>query len=354
VILCGVRDVRDYRLRVNGGKEVITGGSAFNIKAKSLRLGDFDQAEVEALYRQHTEATGQVFEPEALSLAWELTQGQPWLVNALAYQACFEDKAGRDRTRPVTRAMILAAKEALILARVTHLHQLADKLREERVRRVVEAVLVGSDEPNALPVDDIEYVADLGLVRLRPTLSIANPIYREVIPRELTLSTEQMMTQETVWYVKPDGRLDLEKLLASFQDFFRQHAEHWVERFDYKEAGPQLLLQAYLHRVVNGGGRIEREYGLGRLRTDLLVIWPTPNAVPGAEQRAVIEIKLLKQSLEATVAQGLAQTREYQDRTGAPEAHLVIFDRRAGRTWEEKIFRRVETHSGKQVVVWGM
>jgi hypothetical protein len=354
VILCGVRDVRDYRLRINGGREVITGGSAFNIKAKSLRLGDFERRDVEALYQQHTEATGQRFEQEALDMAWDLTQGQPWLVNALAYEVCFEKAAGRDRSQPITRSQILAAKEALILARVTHLNQLADKLREERVRLVIEALLTGSDEASNIPGDDIEYVADLGLIRLQPVLAVANPIYREVIPRELTLPTERMMTQEALWYVKPDGALDVDKLLASFQAFFRANAEHWVERFQYKEAGPQLLLQAFLHRIVNGGGRIEREYGLGRLRTDLLVIWPAAGAAAGGEQQVVIELKLLRGDLEKTIEQGLAQTLEYQDRTGAPEAHLVIFDRRPGRTWEEKLFRRVEERGGRRVVVWGM
>ena len=49
VILCGVRDVRDYRMTMADG-EVITGGSAFNIKAESLRMGDFSWAEMTALY----------------------------------------------------------------------------------------------------------------------------------------------------------------------------------------------------------------------------------------------------------------------------------------------------------------
>ena len=39
MVLCGVRDVRDYRIHASSEKEVITGGSAFNIKARSLRLG---------------------------------------------------------------------------------------------------------------------------------------------------------------------------------------------------------------------------------------------------------------------------------------------------------------------------
>ena len=44
VILCGIRDVKDYRIH-SSNKEIITGGSAFNIKAESLRLGDFSREE---------------------------------------------------------------------------------------------------------------------------------------------------------------------------------------------------------------------------------------------------------------------------------------------------------------------
>ena len=98
-VLCGVRDVRDYRIHSSREKAVITGGSAFNIKAKSLRLGDFTREETELLYGRHTEETGQIFTPEALDRLWDLSRGQPWLVNALGYEVCFEMKAGRDRQR---------------------------------------------------------------------------------------------------------------------------------------------------------------------------------------------------------------------------------------------------------------
>jgi hypothetical protein len=63
---------------------------------------------------------------------------------------------------------------------------------------------------------------------------------------------------------------------------------------------------------------------------------------------------MLHKSLEATLAEGLAQTWEYADRCGADEAHLVIFDRRAGRTWEERIWQRAEQHAGLAITVWGM
>ncbi|MDL1984455.1 MAG: ATP-binding protein [Deltaproteobacteria bacterium] len=351
IILCGVRDVRDYRIRSTQEKAIITGGSAFNIKAKSLRLGDFSREEVFALYSQHTEETGQVFENKALELVWNLTQGQPWLVNALGYEACFDMKDGRDRTRPITVDMIGEAKENIILRRDTHIDQLADKLEEERVRRVIEPILAGGEQPEQIPVDDIYYVRDLGLIRTEGQIRIANRIYQEIIPRELTYSTQLTISHDPIWYIYPeDSRLNMDKLLTAFQEFFRKHSEHWVESFDYKEAGPQLLLQAFLQRIVNGGGRVEREYGIGHMRTDLLVIWQYPAAV----QEIVLELKILYNSLERTIKDGLSQTSNYMDKCGTDEGHLVIFDRSKKKTWDEKIFQQEEVYQQKKIKVWGM
>ncbi len=185
VILCGVRDVRDYRIHSGAAREVVAGGSAFNIRPESLRLGDFTPEEVSLLLDQHVEATGQEFTGEARSAVWDLTRGQPWLVNALAYEASFRNRAGRDRSRPIGGEAIQAAREELILRRETHLDQLADKLQEERVRRVVGPLLAGGRGEGVRP-DDLQYARDLGLVRPDGPVAIANPIYREVIPRDLT------------------------------------------------------------------------------------------------------------------------------------------------------------------------
>jgi hypothetical protein len=140
------------------------------------------------------------------------------------------------------------------------------------------------------------------------------------------------------------------KLLEAFQEFFREHSEHWVERFQYKEAGPHLLLQAFLQRVINSGGRIEREYGLGRGRTDLMVIWQYPQGI----QKEVIELKILYRNLEKTISQGLEQVDEYLDRCSQKQGHLVIFDRRASITWDKKIFRKQKMYNNKTITVWGM
>ena len=352
VVLCGVRDVRDYRIWSSSAKTMVTGGSGFNIVAESLRLADFSQAEVRDLLGQHTEETGQPFNEAALDAIWTQTQGQPWLVNALAYETCFRGELTKDRSRPVTEADVLDAREQLIQRRDTHLDQLTDKLREDRVRRVVEPLLVGGEGFEAT-ADDIEYVQDLGLVARDAPLRLANPIYAEAVPRQLTWPTQLKIREDPAWYVDADGALLLDKLLARFQEFFRENAESWVERFDYKEAGPHLLLQAFLQRVVNSGGRVEREHGLGRGRADLLIRWPE-----GDEARSyVVECKVRhdRRGLERTVAEGVEQTAAYMDRCGAEAGHLVVFDRSDERSWDEKVFRDVRTaESGAEIAVWGM
>ena len=346
VILCGIRDVRDYRIHSTVEKAVITGGSAFNIKAESLRLGDFSADETQALLAQHTEETGQSWTKQARAEIWHLTQGQPWLVNALAYRSC---EAVSDRSRTIDIDTIHGAREQLILGRETHLDQLTYKLQEERVRSVIEPLLSGDPNSGNMEADDLQYVEDLGLVRTDGTLRIANPIYQEAIPRDLTWTTQVRFPHDSAWYIE-EGNLNVEKLLAAFQKFFREHSVHWAERFEYREAGPQLLLQAFLQRIVNAGGRIEREYGLGRMRTDLLIVWP----VDGEVHKTVIECKLLHSSIDRTIADGLEQTRAYMDRCDSDVGHLVIFDRDENRNWDEKIFRREDLAGESSVTIWGM
>ena len=352
VVLCGVRDVRDYRIHSSSKTAYVGVGGVFNISAGSLRLGDFTEVEVGRLLEQHTTETGQGFLPEALDRVWTQTLGQPWLVNALCDRSCFRrDQAGGGA---VTEDDVWSAQEQLILDRVVHLDQLTDKLRDGRVRRVIEPMLSGNQgwgEPtkNLAGRHDLEYVRELGLIARDGPLRIANPIYAEAVTREMTAAAQGELPQEPARYVDAGHGLNAARLLADFQDFFRQHSEHWLKRFDYEEAAPQLLLQAFLQRIAPWGGRIAREYGLGRGRTDLLIVWPRDSG----EQRFVVECKILRQDLESTIRSGLSQAAEYMDRCAAEEGHLVIFDREK-RLWKDKAFQQNEVVNGLPIYVWGM
>lgn len=322
VLLCGVRDLRDYRIHASSVQDPVTGGSAFNIKAKSLRLGDFTAAETRTLLLEHTRETGQVFTPEALERVWALTQGQPWLVNALAYRACFELPEGRDRARPITLDLIDQAKEAMILERVTHLDQLAHKLQEPRVRRVIEPMLAGTALGD-VPDDAIQYLLDLGLLRQHGGgLSVANPIYREVLPRMLAFTPQASLPQIAPTWLNPDGSLNPDALLSAFLAFWRQHGEPLLGSAPYHEIAPHLVLMAFLHRVINGGGTLEREYAIGSGRMDLCLRH-------GAVTLG-IELKVWRDGRPDPLAQGLEQLDAYLTGLGLDTGWLVLFDRRSG------------------------
>ena len=182
--LIGLRDVRDYKV-ASGGSDSLTTASPFNIKTRSLTMGDFRASDVRDLYAQHTVDTGQIFTSDAIAHAFVLTQGQPWLVNALAKVAV--EELAPDPSITITPAIMNHAKDVLIQRQDTHLDSLADRLREPRVRAIIEPLLAGI-VPAELPADDVQFVQDLGLVRMDPQvgLVIANPIYAAVIPRNLT------------------------------------------------------------------------------------------------------------------------------------------------------------------------
>ena len=89
VCLIGVRDVRDYRIWSDEQQAMVLGGSAFNIKAESLRLNDFTKMKYEHFTCNTRKQPVKNLMTDAIDYAFEITQGQPWLVNALAYEACF-------------------------------------------------------------------------------------------------------------------------------------------------------------------------------------------------------------------------------------------------------------------------
>jgi type II secretory pathway predicted ATPase ExeA len=344
VVLVGQRQVRDYVLREDDRRAIAWLGttSPFNVTAEALTLESFSEAEVRELCEQHTTATGQRFEPGALARIYALGQGHPWLTNALAHQIVTWDVA--DRSVPITTDHVEAAKETIILERRTHIDSLVARLREERVRRIIVPMLVGETTGADVLDDDFAYVRGLGLVRLHGgQWKIANPVYQEVIPRALTFVQQGQIPADPPAYVRRDGSLDMDKLMQDWQVFWREHGHLAAEGFAYREAGPHLMLMAFLQRIINGGGRIEREYGLGRGALDLLVEWK--------QERHAIEVKLRRDT--TTEERALEQVTRYLDRLGLAEGWLVMFDLRSGVTWDERVFLREVEHAGKRVRLVG-
>ncbi len=346
VVLVGLRDVREYKAVIREGSETMGTASPFNVKSDSLMLKNFSRGEVFELLEQHTEEKGQAFPLEVKEEIYRLGKGQPWLTNALANQIV-DRILGNNYSKKISLHLIGEAKNQLILRRDTHLDSLVDKLREDRVKRIVQAIINGENLPHDIMDDDIAYVGDLGIVSLSSPLEFANPIYAEIVPRVMAVPIEASIPKEVQphWFVKKDNphELDIKKTLEAFQEFYRENADHWLDRFTFKESAHHLLLMAFLQRIVNAGGEIVREMAVGNGRIDLMVKF--------YEQRVAMELKIHRGP--RSIEKAKKQLDRYLDRLGLSKGYLVIFDP-GDKAWEEKLYYKKIVYNNKTIIMAGV
>ena len=339
--LVGMRNVRDYKAPLRPEMETLGSASPFNIVSEVLTLRNFDRHELAELYAQHGAETGQIFSDEVIDLAYHYTRGQPWLCNALAREMVMK-QLNNDFSQPITTDHVEAARESIISRQDTHIDSLLERLREERVRRIVEPIISGRQTDLDFN-DDARYVFDLGLLEFRKgDVAPANPIYAELIMRALTFNSEHHLPISLEGKYISGNTIRMTSLLQDFQAFWRENSEIWIERYQYKEAAPHLILQAWLQRIVNGS-RIEREYSAGRGRVDLVIT--------RGENRYPIELKI--RYTEKTREQGIEQLAGYMDRLNLEEGWLVLFDRRPEQDWDQKIYQDTSHVRDKTIHILG-
>ncbi|MBI4026727.1 MAG: ATP-binding protein [Verrucomicrobia bacterium] len=345
--LVGMRNIRDYKARVRPEQESLGGASPFNVISESLTLRNFTAEETAELYHQHTAETKQRFAAGAIKRVAEQTCGQPWLVNAIARE-CVEKLLKNDFSQTVTVALVDQAIQNIILRRDTHIDSLLERLKERRVRRIIEPIVTGQTAAIKRASDDYQYVKDLGLIRDdRKKVEPANPIYGEVIVRTLSADLQSSLEAPIYPYALARYRavhgLNMKLLLEDFQRFWRENSAIWKRKFDYKEAAPHLILMAFLQRIINGGGNLRREMAAETRRLDL--------CVEIDNQRYPIELKIRQNA--NTMQEGIGQLLRYMESPAVSEGWLLIFDRRPKMSWEQKLFTKDVKHQSKAIHILG-
>ena len=344
IALVGMLDVRDYKAQIRPDGQSLGQISPFNIIRKDMLIPNFTESDIRTLYAQHTAETGQVFADGVVEDVWRLTRGQPWLVSAIGCE-CVEEIHSFRYAEPITVADVEEAKEAIIRRRDTHVDSLMERMREPRVRRIVEPLISGDRSDVTYYDEDYRYVTDLGLLRVdRGALVPANPMYAEIIGRYLSRGEQDAMIRsvpETPW-VKDDG-LDMAGLMAAFQQFWRENSGADRDIMGYRESVPHLVLMAFLQRVTNGGGHINREMAVGTGRLDLCVEFR------GA--RYAVEVKT---SDNFKGEKSYAQCAQYLDSLGLAEGWMPVFEKSKDKSWDEKIYTRDVAFGGRTIHVIGL
>jgi len=352
VSLVGMRNIRDYKAKVRENSATLGSSSPFNIVSEAMTLSNFTCEEIAELYSQHTEQAGQIFEKATVDYIYEQTQGQPWLVNAIAREAV-EKICKNDCSIAITKEMARQAIHNIVLARGTHFDSLMERLKEERVRKIIQPLILGEDFAVDKLSDDYLYTRDLGIIRdCSGQTEPSNPIYAELIIRTLSWNVQDAIKTKYKDYDIPHylkgGKININALLKDFQAFWRENSEIWLERYkenlyQYGEAAPHLVIQAFLQRVINGGGHISREMALGANRADICVEWEN--------QKYPIELKIYKSS--QTAKKSTEQILKYMERVGSKEGWIVIFDRTPKKSWSKKLYMKEIKLTGKKVTVFG-
>ncbi|MDR2198088.1 MAG: AAA-like domain-containing protein [Deltaproteobacteria bacterium] len=332
LVLVGVRDIRDYLARVRPDAESLGSASPFDIKKKALTLADFTREEINSLYGQHTEASGQVFEEGAVDRAWRWSQGQPWLVNALADEVV-EAILKKDYSTAVTGALVDEAARNLIIRRDTHIDSLLARLDEPRVGRVMEPVIAGNSRwGKEVKEDDIKYVEDLGLIKHAGGAWIpANPVYASAITSALTWRIELFIPKypDDKWI---DGRnILMTSFLKEFQGFWRRNADKIDKPDGYAEAFPRLVLSAFTRRLLVRGVRLrDQDFGLGRV--DILAEYQ------GRLYPVEIKTRPADGAPSQIIKDGVRRLRSFMEERGSSdEGWLIVFDMDPNKSWNKKI-----------------
>ncbi len=346
IALVGMRNIRDYKSKLKKGYQTLGSKSPFNIVTKTFTLKNFTLEEVKNLYKQHTDATKQIFEKSVTEYIHSQCDGQPWLVNAIAAEI-IQEILKNDFSKTITKKLAKQAIQNIILRRDTHIDSLLSKLKEERVKKIIEPIIITTIENDIddFTSDDLQYCKDLGLIAKKNyTWQPSNLIYSEIIIRRLSNNSQEKFetTVKNTW-INKNNTIDMNGLLEAFQEFWRENSDIWLSKYQYREAAPHLILQAFLQRVINSGGDILREYAYARKRIDLCVLF--------GGRKYPLELKL--NYGKKTIPEGLEQLDEYMDGFGEKIGWLIIFDRNNKISWEEKIYWKTEKYNDKIIHIVG-
>jgi len=345
--LIGMRNIRDYKSKIRENRDTLGSASPFNIVTEVFTLNNFTINEIKSLLAQHTEQTQQFFSDAVVKRIYADTQGQPWLVNAVAREIVINilksDKDQKVKTVHVQRAI-----QTIMERRDTHIDSLLERLNEKRVQRILSPVITGEAVGFDMTDDDYQYVIDLGLIQTHQgKISISNPIYENVIIRKLSSAPQMSMDSngfppDLPHYLK-NKKIQMKSLLSDFQSFWRENSAIWTEKYQYKEAAPHLILLAFLQRVINHGGTISRELATGRGRLDLCIDYN--------HHKYPIEIKIRRNT--KTIDEGKNQLWNYMDTLNCETGWLIVFETRKTISWTKRIFWKSTIVKKKRIYIVG-
>jgi hypothetical protein len=334
--LVGTRDVRDYHIWSREKQSIIQGSSVFDIQLEPFSLPNFMKEQVQELYAQHTRKTGQQFTDEAIDYAFKITQGQPWLINALAYQACFRET--KNYSKPITQEIFEQAQEALLDA---HTEGFTDYQQQPLARTVIDTIIERTtNDENMNNVPPISGVEDIK----KKALDIANFIYQDIIPGSVRYTKQKVPIVSFEVYQNIDGSLNMHKVLEAFQGFYQEHSMLWLPTCPYLGSRPYLFFVVFLQCIINGIGTLDHTYVAETHSVRVVLLW-------GIRRMVIILKKISSKSAGEKTAE-LYDIAQYVTTQNGCEGHVVLFYGKEDTFYDKKLSNKKIIIDAKEIAIW--
>ncbi|MBO1317001.1 hypothetical protein [Acanthopleuribacter pedis] len=283
-------------------------------RAGHITLSAFSATQVQQMAELFRLETGRSVNHEAVDLIMQLTQGHPWLVNLM-----LEQMTTSSEDREIRGEHVAEAKEQLIGSESSPLQRWFHYFQRPGIQRVVEPLLIAADAPYFLEPSHLEEARALGLVQGFAPVRFANRLLEEWIPRRMVLGNDQYLSRQAEVVVE-EGGLNFVVLLSECQRYFSGEGRRILTSMPYQQAGPLLMLQGFISRLVRNHGRIEREVDALRHMITLFIFWQSGDDI----QTVILGLKVLDQRREATLHGDLAQIGRFMNLCETKEGHLVV------------------------------
>jgi hypothetical protein len=324
--------------------------SPFNI-ADNLPVPYFTHDEVHELLAQHTSATGQRFEARVVDKIYEVTAGQPGLVNGFAYQL-----VEHWPNKPMLEYNDYLTVEDWYMTEAIDKNVANILHKAEEYRPFVESLLFSETEiPFKIDRPAIKALHTNGVVRKggNGNVEFWVPLYKKRLyeyfyPYTNGEKSEISATLNTFTFFNEAGELDIPKLINHYKAYAAKRGFRvFIEKNKkgkkvLKESGLIYSFETFLAAFVSEAeGRTYREADTGLGKSDLIVYL--------RDREYLFETK--KYYSPAKFARGKKQLAHYVRSLGLTKAVYLVFTPRHIE-YPEDVVAETIVHEGVEIAVF--
>jgi len=335
VILAGVNDIKTLKQKIRPEAQSQL-NSPWNIASDFKVDMSFNSKEIETMLIEYSTETGVQMDTKAISeRIYFWSSGYPFLVSKLCKMVAEEIlptqqcKAWEEKTIDQAVQMLKKDKNPLFEVITKNLENNPD------LYKLIESIVLGCTENNFVwqnPLIDMAYMHGLITCNGGGKARIHNRIFNEIITDYLISKNSTRLiidhiSQTAVPYIKPDGRLDFQRVLLSFQEVIREkYSNNILEKTDeFLEKDLRLLFLVYLQPIINGKGFsfMEVEIG-GEKRLDIIITY--------MDELFIVELKIWRGP--AYHEEGKQRLKQYMQTQGINKGYMLIMYKTKEKTFE--------------------